>query len=606
MPQDNCSPQDDRAPRDTRTPQNHRSPQDGATPERGGRGPVLRRCGAPRGEHLPGACTGSPLTVLHVSQPVSGGVARVVTDLVRGQLADGLRPVVACPPGGTLGAAATEAGAEVLCWSARRAPGPGLPAETARLARIIRALGPDLVHTHSAKAGLAGRLAVRGRVPTLHQPHAWSFDASDGALHELAVRWERYAARWAARLVCVSEDERRRGVEAGIAAGWEVVRNGVDTHRFAPADAAARRAARTRLPALRGVPDTAPLLVCVGRLCRQKGQDVLLDAWPRIAAGVPGARLVLVGEGPAQHALRAAAPSDVIFAGATCDPARWYAAADLVVLPSRWEGMALAPLEAMACGRPVVLTEVSGARESLPPGHAPRCLVPPAAPGALAHAVTALLANPRLCALLGAEASCHARERHDVRRVVAALTRLYGEVIGPSPAAAPQQCGRCAATGLSDAGDAGDAGEPSRVGEVSNADPLGAGGAETVARHLLRPLLWLRSAQLAARAALARIVRTRMPGLLAWRSWLRGRLPGLAAGDRRRGRGRGGRGGRGRNRGGCRSRSGRGTGVTPGAGAEGGRLGGRGVGGHAGRRRRCAVRRGRTVTRLPWSPRQDR
>ncbi|NEA48622.1 glycosyltransferase, partial [Streptomyces sp. SID10815] len=67
---------------------------------------------------------------------------------------------------------------------------------------------PDLVHAHSAKAGLAGRLAVRGRIPTVFQPHAWSFEAVGGATAALALRWERWGTRWAARTVCVSEAER--------------------------------------------------------------------------------------------------------------------------------------------------------------------------------------------------------------------------------------------------------------------------------------------------------------------------------------------------------------------------------------------------------------
>ncbi|HEX5568401.1 MAG TPA: glycosyltransferase [Streptomyces sp.] len=370
-------------------------------------------------------------TVLHLSQPVDGGVARVVTDLVRAQTAAGLRAVVACPPGGPLSRTAAEAGAEVLSWPAQREPGPSLLRETVRAARLVRRTGPDLVHAHSAKAGLAVRLALRGRVPTLHQPHAWSFDAVGGTTARLALAWERLGARWADRVLCVSEDERRHGQRAGVRARWAVVRNGVDTDRFTPVppDGPARDRARAALPALDGLPPDTPLVVCVGRLCRQKGQDVLLRAWPEVAARAPGARLVLVGDGPLREELGEAAPERVLFAGASNDTAPWYAAADVVVLPSRWEGMALVPLEAMARGRPVVVTEVTGAAESLPPGHAAHCLVPPERPAALARALTELLSAPRLRHDLGQRAHEHVRAVYDVRRTAAEVVRLYDEVL---------------------------------------------------------------------------------------------------------------------------------------------------------------------------------
>ncbi|TDC60068.1 glycosyltransferase family 1 protein, partial [Streptomyces hainanensis] len=332
---------------------------------------------------------GSVLTVVHLAQPVDGGVARVVTDLVRAQTHVGIRAVVLCPSGGELGRAAAAAGADVRLWHAERAPGPNLPWEVAFAARAIRRAAPDLVHLHSAKAGLAGRLALRGRLPTVFQPHAWSFEAVDGATARLATRWERYATRWTHRVLCVSEEERRQAERAGIAAGHTVIRNGVDLARHPAADGVARRQARAALAAVHGLPQRAPLVVCVGRLCPQKGQDLLLRAWPGVLERFPAARLALVGDGPERAALRRAAGPEVLFAGHTDDTLPWYAAADLVVLPSRWEGMALAPIEAMAAGRPVLLTDVGGARESLPPGHAPHCLVPPADPRALAGAVTA-------------------------------------------------------------------------------------------------------------------------------------------------------------------------------------------------------------------------
>jgi glycosyltransferase involved in cell wall biosynthesis len=177
-----------------------------------------------------------------------------------------------------------------------------------------------------------------------------------------------------------------------------------------------------------GTPPAAPVVVCVGRLCRQKGQDVLLSAWDAVTARVPGARLVLVGDGPAAGALRAAAPPSVVLAGAVADVRPWYRAADLVVLPSRWEGMALAPLEAMASGRPVLLADVDGARESLPPGQDAHCLVPPGDAEALAGALVRLLQRPILRQTLGRQAHSHVLTRFDVRRAGAAIADVYREV----------------------------------------------------------------------------------------------------------------------------------------------------------------------------------
>ncbi|MFD8723595.1 glycosyltransferase [Streptomyces sp. NPDC059629] len=354
--------------------------------------------------------------VLHLTQPVEGGVARVVLDLAKAQLTAGLRVTVACP-GGELAVRARELGAEVRRWRADRSPGAGLRDEVRRLAHLLDEVRPELVHAHSAKAGLAGRLAVRGRVPTLFQPHAWSFEAVDGATAALALRWERWGARWAHRVLCVSEAERATGVRAGVHARYAVVPNGIDTEYFTPGPSEHR----------------APLVVCVGRLCRQKGQDLLLRAWPEVLRRVPTARLALVGDGPDRDALCRLAPDSVEFVGAVDDARPWYRAADLVVLPSRWEGMALAPLEAMACGRPVLVTDVDGARESLPPAHAAHCLVPPERPGVLAEAVAHLLLAPQLRLSLGDRGRRHVLSTHDVRRTAEAVAGLYRELLGERP-----------------------------------------------------------------------------------------------------------------------------------------------------------------------------
>ncbi|MFB7087344.1 glycosyltransferase [Streptomyces sp. NPDC056296] len=142
-------------------------------------------------------------------------------------------------------------------------------------------------------------------------------------------------------------------------------------------------------------------------------------AVPGAADGVPA---------PARAGERA--PVSVVFAGAVADAGPWYRAADLVVLPSRWEGMALAPLEAMACGRAVVVTDVDGAREGLPPALVPHCLVPPMDPEALADAVAGLLLDAPLRASLGRRGRAHVLSTHDVRHTAAAITAVYDDLLG--------------------------------------------------------------------------------------------------------------------------------------------------------------------------------
>src|SRR5690606_27590924 len=203
------------------------------------------------------------LTVLHLVQPTSGGVARAVADLVRAHTEAGVRSLVACPPTGPLEREAAAAGAETLCWLAGPAPSPDLPWEAVFAARLARRARPALVHLHGAKAGLAGRLGLRGRYPTVFEPRGWSFDAAEGPAARLALAWERRAARWAVRVLCVGERERRRGERAGVTARWAVSPPGVDPARYPAADSVTRRQARAALAAVHGLPQRAPLVVCV-------------------------------------------------------------------------------------------------------------------------------------------------------------------------------------------------------------------------------------------------------------------------------------------------------------------------------------------------------
>jgi glycosyltransferase involved in cell wall biosynthesis len=154
---------------------------------------------------------------------------------------------------------------------------------------------------------------------------------------------------------------------------------------------------------------------------------VLLDAWPAIRQAVPGARLALVGDGPEGDRLRGMAGEDVLFAGINSDPRDWYAAATVVVIPSRWEGMALVTLEAAASGRSVVMSDVAGAREVVPPPAGE--VVPVADPGALADAVSMRLRDPGRADAEGVHGRDHVVSRYGLSVSGRRMQAVYDDLL---------------------------------------------------------------------------------------------------------------------------------------------------------------------------------
>ena len=363
-------------------------------------------------------------SILHVAQPVDYGVARVAATLIRDQVARGWEVTIACPPGSEAGAASDDSGARRIEWQASRSPGPSVPGEVRRLAGILRSANPDVVHLHSAKAGLAGRLALRGRRPTIFQPHAWSFAAVDGPLRRATETWERTGARWSDAIVCVSDDERAEGERVGVSARYAVIPNGVDLTRYAAAAPGDRKAARADL----GLDPAAPLAVLPARIFEQKGQDVLLDAWPAVLREVPDARLVLVGDGPQRDEMAARAVPQVDFVPPTDRIPAWLAAANVVVFPSRWEaGLSLGVMEAMARGRTVVATEVWGTRDGL--GSGGGAIVPIGAVDPLGRALAERLGDPDRADAEGAAGRKTIEERYDIRLACDRMAELALDVL---------------------------------------------------------------------------------------------------------------------------------------------------------------------------------
>ncbi|MDP9340755.1 MAG: glycosyltransferase family 4 protein, partial [Actinomycetota bacterium] len=170
-----------------------------------------------------------------------------------------------------------------------------------------------------------------------------------------------------------------------------------------------------------------PLVVCVGRLSRQKAQDVLLDAWPSVRSAVPGATVALVGDGPEEPALRARGLPGVLFAGWRDDVAEWLAAADVVAIPSRWEGLPLVVLEAMARGRSVVSADADGMAESL--GADAGAIVPREDPPALAAALVERLLDPARASEEARSGRRRVEREFDLATAGQAMAEVYAEVL---------------------------------------------------------------------------------------------------------------------------------------------------------------------------------
>jgi glycosyltransferase involved in cell wall biosynthesis len=257
---------------------------------------------------------------------------------------------VVSPAHGDLRNWVEEGGAKWVQADLRRAPSKADFGATRAIRKLYRET--DVVHLHSSKGGAVGRLATIGlkKPPRIiFNPHAWGWYVG-GKLGPAYKLFERWAATRSDLIVAVSKNEFTDGRKVlGPSAPLELIENGVDLDSFTPLG---QHASRTE----------DPLLVVVGRLCEQKGQDRLIRAIARPA--LSAVRLRIVGAGPDELALRnlaaALAVTDrVDFVGA-CDPRPHLRAADLVVLPSRWEGMSLGMLEALACGCAIVATHCGG------------------------------------------------------------------------------------------------------------------------------------------------------------------------------------------------------------------------------------------------------
>jgi glycosyltransferase involved in cell wall biosynthesis len=356
------------------------------------------------------------LTILHTesSLGLGGQERRTLREL---ELIDRerFRPLYLCQPGARSAALAKELGVPVFHQEMRSSYSPpGI----ARIARLLRRERVDIIHTHSSRdawlAGAAGRITG---TPVVRTRHLWTPIGGPFVYKHLADR-----------VLTVSGEVGRYLVSRGVPEERVIpIPTGVNLERFDPG--------RTDLADIRaefGIPADAFLLGMVAVLRKGKGHRFVIQAVKELLPEFPRLRLIIAGDGPQWDNLNRLVDElelrgRVILAGARQDIPDLLKALDLFVLPSRWEALGTALLEAQAMGVPVLASDVGGIPEAVGDGGR---LMPPHDGPAVTAGIRELLQRPQELQTMGRRGRRRVRERFDQRGMVHAIEQVYRQMAG--------------------------------------------------------------------------------------------------------------------------------------------------------------------------------
>ncbi|MCS7254452.1 MAG: glycosyltransferase family 4 protein [Armatimonadota bacterium] len=306
---------------------------------------------------------------------------------------------------------------------------------------IFKRLRPQIVHAHSSKAGAIGRIAalIAGVPAVVYTPHAFSFMMHEcGLKRSLFVQIERLLARFTDVIIAVSNGERQAALMEKIASPKKIrlIENGVDFSLLQPC-VNHRMHWRDKW----SIPEDAFVIGCVADFRRQKGHRYLIEAMPMVLSLLSNAYLVLVGRGELERQLRALAADKakgrIVFENSVHDDWSVYSAFDIYALASLYEGMPYTPIEALAFGLPIVLSDVIGNRDVFE-ACASECgdaiiigeLVEPKSSEALAEAIVRILQDNEMhTEQMRQKRRSTVMARFSVARMVEHTQQLYEELL---------------------------------------------------------------------------------------------------------------------------------------------------------------------------------
>ncbi|MFD2236246.1 glycosyltransferase family 4 protein [Aureimonas populi] len=313
--------------------------------------------------------------------------------------------------------------------------GPGLPASLPRLRLsqlpgLWRAPRGRMVRVWHARRNVEMLPGIVMR-DLLRMPLKLVFTSASQRRHTAYTKW------LIGRMDAVVATSARTG--SYLDGAHEVILHGIDTQRFHPApDKAAAKAAL-------GLPAEQKIVGCFGRVRRQKGTDLFVDAMIALLPARPGWTAIVAGRATGPHesfeaglrrrVAEAGLAERILFVGEHTNIPPWYRALDLFVAPQRWEGFGLTPLEAMASGVPVVAADVGAFSEIIVTGSGETGIIVPAGQAdAMARAAGALMDEDGRRIAAGANARAHVAARFSIENEARALEAVYRRLMGGSPA----------------------------------------------------------------------------------------------------------------------------------------------------------------------------
>ena len=299
---------------------------------------------------------------------------------------------------------------------------------------LIREIQPDLVHTHSSKAGILGRMAARRtKTPVIHSIHGAAFHFGQSKLaYRAYVTAEKSVAGWTRKYICVADDMRDAYLAEGISTPdrYVTIRSGFDTEPFLqpPRD---RKDVRAEL----GFDDSHVVVGKIGRLFHLKGHEFLIQAAHEVVQGNSNVRFLFVGDG----ILRSQFEDEIEAAGLTnyfkftgLVPTQRIPelmhAMDIVAHTSQWEGLARVLPQGLIAGKPVISYDVGGAREVVIPNET-GYLLPRDSVKELADAILELANDPDLRNRFGTRGREMFKEQFRHQTMTKQIRQIYHEVL---------------------------------------------------------------------------------------------------------------------------------------------------------------------------------